>query len=179
MKKTGNIKSVFFLKIQSRQDRTTNLILSTCFCYKRKVAKKPWITWNTWLKFAQIGCPFFGINYEICIRWYWKHQKSYDQTFNCFNVGSGIKKQIRAESNSSASLNRQRHSYNDIPLVWASIYCELKLENTIYELGKVDDRIPVLQLTRSKSIETWYELWIEKDHFKPGSIIDWIAQETF
>ena len=40
---------------------------------------------------------------------------------------------------------------NYMPLIGASIHCELEMEKKIYKLGKVDDRIPVLQLTRSRS----------------------------
>ena len=33
------------------------------FCYGSKAKKKPWSTSNTELKFAQIDCIFFRINY--------------------------------------------------------------------------------------------------------------------
>lgn len=48
-------------------------------------------------------------------------------------------------------------------LVWASIHCESKLEKQIYKLGKVNDRIPVLHLTRSK----------------PGLRLEWKIVEAF
>ena len=38
-----------------------------------------------------------------------------------------------------------------MPLIGASIHYELEREKKIYWLGKVDDKIPVLQLTRSRS----------------------------
>ena len=40
---------------------------------------------------------------------------------------------------------------NYMHLIGASIHCELEMEKKIYKLGKIDDRIPVLQLTRSRS----------------------------
>ena len=48
-----------------------------------------------------------------------------------------------------------------------------KCKNEIYKLGEVDDRIPVLQLTRSsgkKQKES--DIWIEKDGFKPSSRLE-------
>ena len=47
-------------------------------------------------------------------------------------------------------------------------------------MGKVDDRVLILQLTRSRSKklkET--EIWIEKHGFEPGSRLDWKIVETF
>ena len=51
----------------------------------------------------------------------------------------------------------------------------------IYKLGKVDDRIPVLQLLdpEAKSKRKPIAIWIEKDDFKPGSIWDWNIVERF
>ena len=46
-----------------------------------------------------------------------------------------------------------------------------KLKNKIYQLGKTDDRIPILQVARSRSKklnENGNEIRIEKDGFKPG-----------
>ena len=70
-----------------------------------------------------------------------------------------------------------------ITSVWyglALIVNKKKWRNKIYKLGKVEDRIPVLQLIRSmsqKQKET--DLWTEKDGFKPGSRIDSNIVETF
>ena len=48
-----------------------------------------------------------------------------------------------------------------------------KLENKIYKLGKVDDRIPVLQLARSRGKkQKENDRCIEKDGFKPSSRLD-------
>ena len=44
------------------------------------------------------------------------------------------------------------------------------LENKFYtKLGKVDGRIPILQLTRSRRKKQKNEIGIEKHGFKPGS----------
>ena len=48
------------------------------------------------------------------------------------------------------------------------------MENKIYKLRKVDDRIPVLQLTRSTSKkQNEPDIWFEENAFKPGSRLDW------
>ena len=47
----------------------------------------------------------------------------------------------------------QGHLSNHIHLVWARIHCESKMKTKIYKLGKVDDGISILQLTRSRSIK--------------------------
>ena len=55
-----------------------------------------------------------------------------------------------------------------------------KWKNKIDKLKKVDERIPILQLTRlrsKKQKET--DIWIEKDDFKTGSRLDWKIVETF
>ena len=45
-----------------------------------------------------------------------------------------------------------------------------KLKNKIYKLGKADDRIPVLQLTRSRGKkQKESDVSIEKEGFKPSS----------
>ena len=49
----------------------------------------------------------------------------------------------------SAKVRTPRRGY--ISLVWVSIHYEEKVEKQDLQLGKVDDRIPVLQLTRSRS----------------------------
>ena len=40
-----------------------DLVPNALFCYRSKAKKKPWNTSNMGLKFAQIDCIFFRINY--------------------------------------------------------------------------------------------------------------------
>ena len=59
---------------------------------------------------------------------------------------------------------------NYIPLVLGEFILNQKWKKQNLKLGKVDDRIPILQLARSSSNrhkET--EIQIKKDCFKPGS----------
>ena len=54
-----------------------------------------------------------------------------------------------------------------------------KLKNKIYNLGKANDRIPVLQLTRSRGKkQKESDISVEKDDFKPSSRLD-SRLETF
>ena len=54
------------------------------------------------------------------------------------------------------------------------------MESKINKLGKVDDRIPVLQLTRSTGKkQNEPDIWFEKNGFKPGSRLDWKIVWTF
>ena len=51
-----------------------------------------------------------------------------------------------------------------------------KWKSKIYKLGKVDDRISVLQVTRSRiknQNQKETDMWIEKEGFIPGSRLDW------
>ena len=67
-----------------------------------------------------------------------------------------------------------------MPLVWASIHCKQEMKNKIYKLGKVDDRITVIQLTRPRRIkQKEADIWIEEDDFKAGSRLDWKIVEAF
>ena len=60
-----------------------------------------------------------------------------------------------------------------MPLIGASIHYELEMEKKIYWLGKVDDRILVLQLTRSRSRKQKEPDIQIKKGFKLGSRLDW------
>ena len=54
------------------------------------------------------------------------------------------------------------------------------MKKKICKLGKVDDRIPVIQLTRSRSKkQKEADIWIEEDGFKAGSRLDWKIAEAF
>ena len=48
-------------------------------------------------------------------------------------------------------ISKEIASYNDIPPAWVSIHYQSKMKKKMDELGKIDDRILILQLTRSKS----------------------------
>lgn len=53
-------------------------------------------------------------------------------------------------------------------------------KNKIHKLGKSNGRIPILQLTISRSKkQKETEKWAEKDDFKPGSNSEWKRVETF
>ena len=54
-----------------------------------------------------------------------------------------------------------------------------KWKNKIYKVGKVNDRIPVLQLTRSRSKKQKEPDILIDEGFKLGSRLDWKIVETF
>ena len=51
----------------------------------------------------------------------------------------------------SVSIARQGHVIIHILLVWDDIHRESKMGKQDLQAGKVDDRIPILQVTRSRS----------------------------
>ena len=63
---------------------------------------------------------------------------------------------------------------------WLAFVVNQNWKNKIYRLGKVDEKIPILQVTRSKSKrQAQTEIWMEKHGFKPGSRLGWKIVEAF
>ena len=73
------------------------------------------------------------------------------------------------------------HKYINFSLVYGlALIVNQKWKNKIYKLGKVIDRIQILQLAtfmNKRQKET--KIWIEKDGFKPSPRLDWKIAQTF
>ena len=160
-----------------------DLVPNALFCYRSKAKKKPWSTSNTGLKFAQIDCIFFRINYG-------KQGNQYRNinNFSCQMSGQVVrtveeKNKMKMYEQKVISLYGQLYPYR-LGMGQRSLRVKNgKKQGFESRQVKVDSRIQILQLTRSSSKKKQKRIRDEQKkmvlQLQLGSRLDWKRVDTF
>ena len=133
----------------------------------KKVKSRPWNTSNTWLKFSKTKGIFFRINCGISGQQYREHQLCYGYKFRRWVSYAKDKNNVRTFE--QKVIQRQFVLYGQIHTVICLWYglpfiVDQKWKNTISKLMKVDERILIVELARTRSKgQKETKIWIEKD----------------